>query len=90
MGTSEETFCSRGAIRTADVKVVHGGEGSELAVAEAVTAVVKQRKLPVATFNSGATALEQIGAFRGHLLDTSTRGRSELLERMLVLAQWRE
>ena len=90
MGTSEETFGSRGAVRTADVKVVHGGEGGELAVAEAVTAVVKQRKLPVATFDSGTTALEQIRAFRGHLLNASTRGRGKLLERMLALAQRRE
>jgi hypothetical protein len=89
-GASKETLGGRGAVRTADVEVVHGGKGGELAVAEAVAGVVKQRKLPIATFHSGAAALEQVRAFRGHLLDTSTRGRGELLERMLVLAQWCE
>jgi hypothetical protein len=34
--------------------------------------------------------LEQIRAFRGHLLNASTRGRGKLLERMLALAQRRE
>jgi hypothetical protein len=43
---------------------VDGGEGAQLAVAEAVTAVVIERQVAVAAFHAGAAALEQIGAAR--------------------------
>lgn len=41
----------------------------ELAVAEAVLAVMVQGELTVAPFHAGAAALEQIGAFAGDGLD---------------------
>jgi hypothetical protein len=87
MSTSEEALGGGGAVGATDVKIVHGGERHELGVAESMATVVKQRKLPVATFHSGTAALEQIGTFTGHLLDALLQGGRELLQRMGRLAK---
>ena len=86
MSTPEEALRSGGGVGAAGVKVMHGGERGELAVAEAMAAVVKQRKLTVAPLHGGAAALKEVGAFTRHLLGVSTQIRGELLQRMLALA----
>ncbi|KFB66609.1 MAG: hypothetical protein CAPSK01_004130 [Candidatus Accumulibacter vicinus] len=57
-----------------DVIVVYGGERRELAVAQAMSAMVMQGQLAVAAFHPGAAALEAIGAFAGHLFQARDLG----------------
>jgi hypothetical protein len=52
MGTSEEARGGGGAAGAADVRIVHGSERCELVVAEAMAAMVRQRKLTVARARS--------------------------------------
>jgi len=82
MSTSEEALGGGGAVKAADVEVMHGGKRCELVVAEAVAARVEKRELSVAPFHRRAAALEQVSAFGGHLLDTDLQGGCKLLQRM--------
>jgi hypothetical protein len=69
----EETLGGRRAVGAADVEVVHGRERSELAVTQTMTAVMMQRQLAVASFNTGTAALEHISAGAGNLFDLCAR-----------------
>ena len=56
---AEEVLVGHGAIGLAKVKVVHGGERGELAIAEAMAAMVmNKRELAVAALDRGAAALQ--------------------------------
>ena len=55
---AEEVLVGHGAIGLAKVKVVHGGERGELAIAEAMAAMVMKRELAVAALDRGAAALQ--------------------------------
>ena len=74
MGTAKEAFGGSRAVGAPDVVVVHGGEGREFAVAQAMAALVMQGQLAVAAFHPGAAALEAIGAFAGHLFQARDLG----------------
>ncbi len=74
------------AVGAADMKVVDGGEGAQLAVAQGVSAVVIERQVAVAAFHAGAAALEQIGAAPGDLLDAGAKRGRKGLQRMGRLA----
>ena len=87
MSTSEEALGGGGAVKAADVEVMHGGKRCELVVAEAVAAMVEKRELSVAPFDRRAAALKQVGAFGGHLLNARLQGGRELLQRMNRLAK---
>ena len=76
----EALRCGR-AVRSADEVVVHGGERGQLAVAQAVLAVVMQGPLAVASFYAGAAAREEIGAFAGDDRDLAALVGIELLKR---------
>jgi hypothetical protein len=65
----EETLAGGRALGASDVKVVHARKRGELAVALAVTPVMMQRQLAVASLHTGPAALEQIGAGAGDLFD---------------------
>ena len=58
-----------GAIGTPDIIVVQRRQGRQLAVAEAMTAVMVERQMAVAPFHTGTAALEQIGTAGGRCLD---------------------
>ncbi len=83
----EEALGGGRAVGTADVEVVHGGERGEPAVAQAMTPVMMQRQLAVASFHTGAAALEQIGASAGDLFDPSAVLGRETLQRMIGAPQ---
>ena len=84
---AEQALGGGGAIGAADVKVVHGGERGELAIAQAMAAMVMERELAVAALDRGAGALEQIGTVAGHLLEVGARVGVERLDRMVWLQQ---
>jgi hypothetical protein len=69
------------------VEIVHGRERGELAVAQAMPAVMMQRQLADAPFHAGAAALEQIGANAGDLFDPGARRGRETLQRMIGATQ---
>jgi len=69
------------------MEVVHGGERRELAVAEAMTAVMMQGQLTVAALHTGTAALEQIGAFGGHLFEALAVPGRERVQWVIGLAQ---
>lgn len=48
---------------------MHGGQRGELACAQAMAAVVEERKLTVAPLHGGARALEQVRAVAGELFN---------------------
>ena len=87
MGTAKEAFGGGRAVGAPDVVVVHGGEGREFAVAQAMAALVMQGQLAVAALHPGAAALEAIGAFAGHLFQARSLGGRQGLERMGAVAQ---
>jgi len=62
---AEQALGGGDAIGAADVKVVHGGERGELAIAQAMAAMVMELELAVAALDRGAGALEQIGTVAG-------------------------
>ena len=64
-----------------------GGQGRELAVTEAVTAVMIEGQLAVAALHAGAAALEQLGTGSSDGFDTLAQHGFEGLERMCRLAQ---
>ena len=72
VNTSEETFGGGRTVGATNIEIVHGCERRELAVTEAVTAMMIQRELTVAPFDGRTAALKQFGAFTGDLLDTPT------------------
>ena len=90
MRTSEEPLGGRGAIGTADVKIVHGRECRALARAEAMAAVVIPGQWAVAPFDRRTAALKQGGAVGGDLLDFSPLVGRRLLHGMGRLLQGRE
>ncbi len=84
---AEEALGGRGAFGTADVKVMHDVQCRELAVAEAMSAMMMPGQLTVATLHRGTAALEQIGAVAGHLFEAHALGRRQGVERMIELAE---
>ena len=86
MGPPEEALGGGRAVGAADMEVMDSGEGSQLAVAEAMTAVVIARQVAVATFHAGAAALEQVGAALRDILDAGAKAGGEGLQRMGRLA----
>jgi hypothetical protein len=66
---------------------MHGRERRELAVTEAMMPMMMQGQLPIAPFDTGAAALEQVGTFRGHLLKALALVGGERLEGLFGLAQ---
>ena len=82
MGAPEEALSGGGAVGAQDMKVVDGGEGCQLAIAEAVTTVMIERQVTVAALHAGAAALEQIGAALGDLLDACAKRGREGLQRI--------
>ena len=82
----EEAFGGCGAVGAAAVVVVDRGQGRELAVTEAVTAVMMEGKLAVAALDAGTATLEQIGAVAGKRLKLLAGGERQLLQRMRRLA----
>ena len=87
MCSPEEALGGRRAVSAADVKVMHGRERGELAVAQAMTPMMMQRQLAVASFHTGAAALEQIGASAGDLFDLGARLGRQTLQRMIGSTQ---
>ena len=79
MGPPEEALGGGRTVGAEDMEVVDGGEGAQLAVAEAMTAVMIERQVAVATFHAGTAALEQVGAAPGDLLDACAKGGRECL-----------
>ena len=83
----EEALCGGRTVGAADVEVVHGRKRGEPAIAQAMTPVMMQRQLAVASLHTGTAALEQIGAGPGDLFDPrAVRGR-ETLQRMIGAPQ---
>ena len=66
---------------------MHGRERRELAVTEAMMPMMMQGQLPIAPFDTGAAALEQVGTFHGHLLEALALVGGERLEGLFGLAQ---
>jgi len=69
------------------MKVVHGCERRELAVAEAVAAMMTPGPLPVAALHTRAAALEQIGPRAGHRLEVLSPRGCQGIDRMIRSAQ---
>jgi hypothetical protein len=65
----EEAVGGGGPIWALDVEIVDGGQRRELAVTEAMAAVVIQRELAVAPLDTGGTALEEVSAAAGDRFD---------------------
>ena len=86
MGPREEALGGGGGVGAQDMEVVDRGEGGQLAVAKAVTAVMVERQVAVAAFHAGAAALKQIGAALGDLRDACAKRGREGLQRMGRLA----
>ena len=86
MGTAEEALSGSGPVGAADVEVMYGGQCLELAVAQAMPAMMMQGQLTVAPLHAGAAALEQVGAVAGHLFESRALGRREGLKRVIGLA----
>ena len=86
MGTAEEALSGGGPVGAADVEVVYGGQCFELAVAQAMPAMVMQGELAVASLHAGTAALEQVCTVAGDLFKSRTLVRREGLERMIGLA----
>lgn len=71
------------------MEIVNRGQGTELALAEAMAPMVKQRELAVASLHREASALERIGASTGDLLEGVLRPGIESLKGMIGLARAR-
>ena len=69
------------------MEIVESGEGRQLAVAEAMVAMMMQGQLTIAAFDRGTAALEEVGTLTGDLFDALALGRREGLERVIGLAQ---
>ena len=65
VGTAKEALGGGRAVGATDMIVVYGGERRELAVAQAMAAMVMQGQLTVTALHPGAAALEAIGAIAG-------------------------
>ena len=87
VGTAKEALGGGCAVGATDVIVVHGGERRELAVAQAMAALVMQGQLAVTALHPGTAALEAIGAFAGDLFQARALGARQGLERMVAVAQ---
>ena len=83
----EEALCGGRTVGAADVEVVHGRKRGEPAIAQAMTPVMMQRQLAVASLHTGTAALEQIGAGPGDLFDPRALLGRETLQRMIGAPQ---
>ena len=82
MGLSEEALGGRGAVGPLDRKVVQGGQDLLLARTESVMPVLIEREEAVASLDTGAAALEQIGTLPGDLLEVATGLQIQRLDRV--------
>ena len=87
VGTAKKALGGGRAVGATDVIVVHGGERRELAVAQAIAALVMQGQLSVTARHPGTAALEAIGAVAGHLFQARSLGARQGLERMVAVTQ---
>ena len=65
----EETLGRGGAIGTRDEVVMHGGQGVQPGVAEAVQTMMAESQLSIAPFGAGARALKELSALGGDLFN---------------------
>ena len=66
MGPLKETLSRGGVIRSGDIEIMDDGQGTQLAMADTVQAMVTKSELAVAAFDAGTGSLKELGTLGGH------------------------